>query len=126
MPASHYSNSQRVAPATVQSDSVRGGPEPTSSSPSRPVRGPILLRDRYEGVDSDDESTDSEDGAGMAVDGQDSDAEDAPQVVGEVEVDMNEEQDEFLEFSRRALGIDDDQWAQIVYERRSRGGELIP
>jgi len=119
MPAAHYANSQRVAPTTVHTDSVDGSAE-QSTSPPRPVRGPILMRDRYEGVDSDDESTDSE-GGGGGGDADDDEGEDAPQVVGEVEVDMGEEEDEFLEFSRRALGIDDEQWAQIIRERRSRG-----
>ena len=111
MPPS-FSSSQRVAPASIKSDTVE-----TSIAQEKPIRPPILPRDRYEGVDSDDE-TDDED--------QDAESEeDMPQVVGEVEIDMEEEEEEFLEFSRQALGISDAQWNEIIRDRRSRGGEQI-
>jgi hypothetical protein len=84
---------------------------------SRPVRAPILTRDRYEGVDSDDD-TDEEN---EPVD--EEEEEEQPQLVGEVEVDMAEEEEEFLEFSRQALGISDEHWQQILRERKDRGGE---
>ena len=35
---------------------------------------------------------------------------------------MEEEQEEFLEFARHALGVSDEQWNAIVDERRARGG----
>ena len=111
MPAS-FSSSQRVAPTTIKTDKVE-----TSIAQEKPIRPPILPRDKYEGVDSDDE-TDEED--------QDEESEeDMPQVVGEVEIDMEQEEEEFLEFSRQALGISDDQWNEIIRDRRSRGGEQI-
>ncbi|VDB85859.1 unnamed protein product [Peniophora sp. CBMAI 1063] len=72
------------------------------------------MRDHYEGVESDDE-TDS-DSAGEG--GAESDEEDQPQVVGDVEDDMAEEEDDFLDFARGALG----EWAGFVRERRARGG----
>ncbi|VDB89962.1 unnamed protein product [Peniophora sp. CBMAI 1063] len=131
MPAFYHSNSQRVARATVHTDTLGGAPStstsaPTSrpstapSGPPRQPRAPILMRDRYEGVDSDDETdSDSADDAGA-----ESDAENQPQIVddmGDVEVDMAEEEEEFLDFARGALGIGEEEWARIVRERRARG-----
>jgi hypothetical protein len=121
MPPSFHSNSQRVAPTTIESDMV-GSPlspsTPVVQSPARtkPVRQPIIPRDRYDGVDSDDESEEEE-----TADDDESD-EDKPQVIGDVEIDMGEEEEEFLEFSRQALGITDDQWHQIIQDRQGRGG----
>jgi hypothetical protein len=125
MPPSYHSNSQRVALTTTESDMVEGDEseeQPAISaaqSPPRmkPIRQPIIPRDRYDGVDSDDE-TDEE-----AVD-EESD-EDKPQVVGDIEIDMGEEEEEFLEFSRQALGITDEQWQGIIQDRRGRGGKLV-
>jgi hypothetical protein len=124
MPASFYDRSQRIAPtkhvdelAGVESEGLT-----TESGPpfalSRPVRAPILTRDHYEGVDSDDDSGEENE---LADD--DEDDEDEPQLVGEVEVDMAEEEEEFLEFSRQTLGISDEHWQQILRERKERGGE---
>ncbi|KAF8971494.1 SGT1 protein-domain-containing protein [Flammula alnicola] len=45
-------------------------------------------------------------------------------VVGEIEIDMDEEQEEFLEFSRQALGITDELWSKIVEDRKDRGAFL--
>ncbi|KAI0322311.1 SGT1-domain-containing protein [Amylostereum chailletii] len=119
MPPSFHSNSQRVTATTVDNDVVGDIPgNPTTSGstlPQKPIRAPILMRDTYEGVDSDDE-TDEEDEPG-----DEEDEEDRPQVIGDVEVDMGEEEEEFLEFSRQALGISDDQWADILQERKNRG-----
>ncbi|KAJ7596676.1 SGT1 protein-domain-containing protein [Mycena floridula] len=114
MPASFHINSQKTAPTTIETEDV--APEPTEGpNPSKPLRKPILTRDKYDGVDSDDE-TDEE---GM---GDDSESEeDRPQVVGEIEVDMEEEEDDFLEFSRQALGISNDQWNEIIRDREGRG-----
>lgn len=39
------------------------------------------------------------------------------------DVDMENEQADFLKFSREALGIDDEQWESILANRRERGGE---
>ena len=44
--------------------------------------------------------------------------------MGEVEIDMAEEEDEFIEFARQALGVDDQQWRDILKDRRDRGGAL--
>lgn len=125
MPASYHANSQRVAPTMgtgiIEENNEGKSGEATSGpdSPMRPIRQPILPRDKYDGVDSDDE-TDEEDGPEQG----DESEEDQPQVVGEIEVDMEEEEEEFLEFSRQALGISDEQWANIVQDRKGRGGEL--
>jgi hypothetical protein len=134
MPASFYSNSQRVAPATLQNESIPATPSQASGTtntdgstatshevpPRKPVRRPILPRDKFDGVDSDDE-TDEDDPA----EGDSEDEEDKPQVVGEVEIDMAQEQEEFLSFSRKLLGISDEQWKHIVRERQDRGGKLF-
>jgi hypothetical protein len=124
MPASFHANSQRVAPTmetgVMEDESSKDKADKCSTapgSPMRPIRQPILPRDKYDGVDSDDE-TDEED-----IAEQDNESEeDLPQVVGEVEVDMGEEEEEFLEFSRHALGISDEQWGEIVRDRQKRGG----
>ncbi|KAG6817605.1 hypothetical protein H0H87_006233 [Tephrocybe sp. NHM501043] len=122
MPASFHSNSQRVAPANMDTETIEDVADENRISSGttlvKPIRQPIIPRDKYDGVDSDDE-TDEED----LIEEDDSD-EDRPQVLGEIEVDMGEEQEEFLEFSRQALGITDDQWNKIVQDRQERGAFL--
>ena len=123
MPASFYDRSQRVAPPKPASDvtgieTVESAKETSiPSTRSRPARAPILTRDSYEGVDSDDDT----EGEDELVD--EEEEEEKPQLVGDIEVDMAEEEEEFLEFSRQTLGISNDQWLQIVQERRDRGGK---
>ncbi|KZT74872.1 hypothetical protein DAEQUDRAFT_659111 [Daedalea quercina L-15889] len=121
MPASYYVNSQRLAPTTVETEmrevDSRGGNASVSEPQQRPIRPPIIPRDKYDGVDSDDE-TDEEDEA------EDEEEEDKPQIVGEIEVDMEEEEEEFLEFARQALGVSDEQWGDIVRERKGRGAYI--
>jgi hypothetical protein len=121
MPASFHANSQRVAltmeTGVIENSSRDKADKSSTASPTRPIRQPILPRDKYDGVDSDDESDDED------VEGEDDESEeDQPQIVGEVEVDMGDEEDEFLEFSRQALGISDEQWGDIVRDRQGRGG----
>jgi hypothetical protein len=123
MPASFHENSQKVAPATVEMDVVEEvedveQPSAATEPRTKPIREPIIPRDKYDGVDSDDE-TDEED------EEVDEEEDERPQVVGDIEVDMGEEEDEFLEFSRQALGITDDQWGEILRDRQSRGGEFV-
>ncbi|KAJ6627283.1 SGT1-domain-containing protein [Mycena sp. CBHHK59/15] len=124
MPASFHSNSQKVLPTTIETDVVEETinlrPSELTEPRSKPIRQPIIPRDKYDGVDSDDE-TDEED-----LNEEDEDEEDRPQVVGDIDVDMGEEEDEFLEFSRQALGITDEQWGEIVRDRRSRGAFVPP
>lgn len=125
MPTSFYDRSQRVAPPgptdnVMEVESAEPAREGGISSPqSRSVRAPILARDRYEGVDSDDDT----EGEDSPVD--EEEEEEQPQLVGEIEVDMAEEEEEFLEFSKQTIGISDDQWQQIVQERRGRGGKSL-
>ena len=122
MPATYHRNSQRVTPATVMTDTEdnleghKKSPESQTKSnvETRPIRPPIIPRDKYDGIDSDDETEEE--------DLDDESEEDRPQVVGDIEIDMEEEEEEFLEFSRQALGISDDQWQEIVKDRRGRGG----
>lgn len=131
MPASF--NTQRVSKVTIETETVEetdpaisqfSASEPaleiTSPARTRSIRPPILPRDKYEGVDSDDESSSSDPLAGGDEEDIESE-EDRPQVVGDVEVDMDEEEAEFLEFSRQALGISDQQWGDIIQDRKGRG-----
>ena len=122
MPATYHSNSQRVTPATVLNDAEdnleghKKSPESQTKSnvETRSIRPPIIQRDKYDGIDSDDETEEE--------DLDDESEEDRPQVVGDVEIDMEEEEEEFLEFSRQALGISNEQWQEIVKDRKGRGG----
>ncbi|KZS96136.1 SGT1-domain-containing protein [Sistotremastrum niveocremeum HHB9708] len=123
MPASYHSNSQKVKKPSedgTKAPEKEKLPEPTP----KPLRRPLLPRDDFDGVDSDDE-TDSEEERLNALgtrEGEDDESdEDRPQIVGEIEVDMEEEQAEFLKFSREALGITDDMWKDILQERKGRG-----
>ncbi|KAH9853055.1 SGT1 protein-domain-containing protein [Lenzites betulinus] len=119
MPPAFHSNSQRIAPVTIDTE-VREEPPATSGSPEatlgRPIRAPILPRDQYDGVDSDDETDEDE-----VNDEDDEDEDEQPHVVGEIEIDMAEEEDEFIEFARHALGVTDEQWQEILRERTERG-----
>lgn len=119
MPATYHRNSQRVTPATdeqLNPEEHKKPPESQtkSNTQTRPIRPPIIPRDEYDGIDSDDETEEE--------DLDDESEEDRPQVVGDIEIDMEEEEEEFLEFSRQALGISDEQWQEIVKDRRGRGG----
>lgn len=125
MPPSYHDKSQRVGKSkedheteTEISPEEEKEPE-TQQAKVKPIRQPIIPRDTYDGVDSDDE-TDDED---PELDSDDE--ENQPQVVGDVEVDMEEEEEEFLEFSRQALGISDDQWSDMIKDRKERGGEFL-
>ena len=123
MPATYYANSQKVASTTIVSDvveenrpnqriKVHGMPPEVNG---KSIRDPILPRNKYDGVDSDDE-TDEE----KLED--DESEEEMPQVVGDVEIDMGGEVEDFLEFSRHALGISEKQWNEILRDRKERGG----
>lgn len=113
--------------------------------PATKIRRPLLEKDSFDGVDSDDESDDGgaqeELGANggmsgalkaaMARDGIEADDdEDEPMVVEDddddeangAEVDMGEEEGEFIKFAREALGLDEQMWEKIVGERQQRGG----
>jgi hypothetical protein len=120
MPPLFYANSQKVTqnPEPEEEQSTRPATDKDEEPPSirRPIRPPILPRDKFDGVDSDDETDEDE-----LVGNEDSD-EDHPELVGEVEPDMDGEEEEFLEFSRRALGISNEQWNDIINERKNRGG----
>jgi hypothetical protein len=123
MPAS-YSNSQRVSAPTIATETV---PRPSADTPdeSKPIRRPILMRDKFDGVDSDDE-TDSENELVPIGENDEDEDEDKPTVVGDVEVDMEAEEEEFLQFSREALGISRAQWDGILSDRAGRGGAFYP
>ncbi|KAJ7169523.1 SGT1 protein-domain-containing protein [Mycena filopes] len=124
MPASFHANSQKVTATTIETDVVEEVEAIKPAAPaelrSKPIRQPIIPRDRYDGVDSDDETDEEEEEV------EDEEEDDRPQVVGDIEIDMGEEEDEFLEFSRQALGISDDQWGEILRDRKSRGAFVPP
>ena len=121
MPPLFYTRSQKVAPnpePEVEPLSEPDIDEDNEPLPiGRPIRPPILPRDKFDGVDSDDETDEGE----LVISDEDSD-EGHPQLVGEIEPDMEEEEEEFLNFSRKALGISNEQWNDIVNERKNRGG----
>ncbi|KAG8885233.1 hypothetical protein FRB97_001679 [Tulasnella sp. 331] len=104
------------------------------------MRKPILVRDKFDGVDSDDETSSEEEDANEdegvkrralleAMREQegviDADDEAFPQVVGEVpdiEIDMAAEEEAFLKFARDQLGVNEDMWNGILDDRKGRGG----
>jgi hypothetical protein len=122
MPPAFYVNSQKVSTSEDHQPQEDTTLTEEGSGPfDRPLRPPILLRDTYDGVDSDDETDEEEN----MVFNDESD-EDHPEVVDDIiEPDMAEEEDEFLEFSRRALGISNDEWNAIIDDRKSRGGKKL-
>ncbi|KAG8759493.1 hypothetical protein FRC14_005781 [Serendipita sp. 396] len=137
MPA-HYRhpNTQTVAPLEQEYDTEMIEKSktviPPTSLSARNIRRPVLERDKFDGVDSDDETTDEDDdalGTGALRTGDDEeeeDEEDQPQIVGDVEIDMGQEEEEFLRFSRDALGIDDATWESIIADREKRGVYIPP
>lgn len=122
MPSEYrHANSQTIAPSHEEvaiegekAESVKG------EENLRPVRRPIFQRDKFDGVDSDDETSEEEVGGPLMED--DDEEEDRPQVVGDVEIDMEQEQEDFVKFAREMLGIDDEAWAGIIADRTKRGG----
>ncbi|KAF7339752.1 SGT1-domain-containing protein [Mycena sanguinolenta] len=100
MPASFHENSQKVAPPTVETEVVEDAenvePSATTEPPGKPVRPPIIPRDKYDGVDSDDETDEEEE--------VDEEEDERPQVVGDIEVDMGEEEDDGTKFLRDRKG----------------------
>ncbi|KAI0094564.1 SGT1 protein-domain-containing protein [Irpex rosettiformis] len=115
MPPSFHRNSQRVARGNQTSEQPDTSASNLAQDGPASVRAPLLTRDKYEGVDSDDESDEDED------DEEGDEDDERPQLVGDIDVDMSEEQEEFLEFARQVLGMSDQQWNDIVDERRDRG-----
>jgi hypothetical protein len=123
MPAEYrHANSQATAVDAEDIIDIGHNREPSEvKDNARPVRKPVFQRDKFDGVDSDDETSEEEVGGPLMDD--DEDEDDRPQIVGEIEIDMEQEQEDFLKFSREALGIDDETWASIIADREKRGGE---
>jgi hypothetical protein len=123
MPAEYrHANSQATAVDAEDITDIGHNREPSEvKDNARLVRKPVFQRDKFDGVDSDDETSEEEVGGPLMED--DEDEDDRPQIVGEIEIDMEQEQEDFLKFSREALGIDDEAWASIIADREKRGGE---
>ncbi|SCV72719.1 BQ2448_4256 [Microbotryum intermedium] len=97
--------------------------------PTKVPRPPQLTRNKYDGAsESDDSSSDEEEEGqeglggplrGIAEDltGREDQGEDAPAV----EMDMEEEMDEFLKFATETLGLTQAQYEDILKERKGRG-----
>ncbi|KAG8983541.1 hypothetical protein FRB94_007765 [Tulasnella sp. JGI-2019a] len=133
------------APLTDADMDIGGEAKTRSKAKLEPVqmRKPILVRDKFDGVDSDDEtSSEDEDATGDdAVKRRelleamreeegvvDADDEAFPQVVDggvDMEVDMAAEEEAFLKFAREELGVNEDMWNGILDERKGRGA-FIP
>lgn len=123
MPASYHDGSQRVRESFLENQDIgdvnaqpgisseKSGSTSTNTKFIRPL---LFSRDRFDGVeDSDDESeTDAEE-----------DEEEKPTLVGDIEIDMENEREEFIEFSRDMLGITPSLWNSIIEDRQNRGGE---
>ncbi|KIM29098.1 hypothetical protein M408DRAFT_128073 [Serendipita vermifera MAFF 305830] len=120
-----HANSQATGPSAEETMEVEKDAETKIDDEiERRVRRPIFQRDKFDGVDSDDETSEEEPGGPLMED--DEDEEDRPQVVGDIEIDMEQEQEDFLRFSREALGIDDETWASIIADRTKRGVYVPP
>ncbi|KAH8919744.1 SGT1-domain-containing protein [Atractiella rhizophila] len=84
----------------------KSSPSPqTSRSVTEPSQPPVLTKESYDGVVSDDSDSDDEDNM-FAADG--------------------DEMEEFLSFAKEALGIGEAQWEGILSERRGRGAFVPP
>ena len=117
-----HANSQTTAVNVDETEEIGNTAQPGKDErDARRMRKPIFEREKFDGVDSDDETSEEEVGGPLMED--EEDEEDRPQVVGEIEIDMEQEQEDFLQFSREALGIDDEAWANIIADREKRGGE---
>ena len=96
-------------------------PLPTPADDPPPlVSEPKLQPDHYDGAsdDEDDEDMMNEDESALQRD------EDGAQIVdGDEEVDMDQEMEEFLKFTREALGLTAEQYEDILKSRSDRGGK---
>ncbi|KAG8900124.1 hypothetical protein FRB99_006220 [Tulasnella sp. 403] len=120
--------SRKTLPVTLDSET-----RTLPNGETRRIRKPILMRDKFDGVDSDDETDSGEEETGDDVkhaldalrEAEGGSDDEAPQVVGgvshDIDINMEDEQEEFLKFSREALGITDTMWTQIVDDRKGRG-----
>jgi hypothetical protein len=121
MPPSFHSNSQRVRKNPLWTDSSPTKDQPKQDVASQPkaIRPLIFPRDQFDGVEDSDDETEEEENALVE---REEEEEEGPQIVGELEIDMEQEAEEFLKFSREALGISSDMWTDIIRDRRGRDG----
>lgn len=102
---------------------------PATPALERPAREPKLTRNVYEGASDDDDSSEGEDEGAPPKGGEDGEYEgvdeDDPAVLGEPDLDLEEEMDEFLRFATETLGLSKEQYQGILGEREKRGGEGI-
>ncbi|KAL8276826.1 hypothetical protein RQP46_010757 [Phenoliferia psychrophenolica] len=97
-------------------------PAPPLSTPTAPLplppRAPKLTTNTYDGASSE-ESSDEDDRVVEGEEGLGEDeGEDGPAVM---DMDMQEEMDEFLKFATETLGLSEEQYGKILGERKSRG-----
>lgn len=93
------------------------------------LRRPYFEKEEYDGYSDSDDGIDEEtrnaerlkSGIRELGDDEAEEIENLPQVDGDVDIDMGNEEEDFLAFSREALGIDDALWKRIISERKDRG-----
>ena len=92
------------------------------------LRSRVFERNKYDGHsdsedDNDDEIESRENNRNVNIVGEDEgeEEENLPQVEGDIDIDMGNEEDDFVKFSRSTLGIDDQLWEKIINDRKQRG-----
>lgn len=88
-------------------------PLPPASATANDISEPRLEPENYEGA-SDDSSE--------ASDLENDDEANIQELPEDADVDMNSEMHDFLKFTREALGLSEDQYADILQSRKERGG----
>lgn len=94
--------------------------EASTDEPPPLLSEPKLQPDQYDGAsdDEDDEDMLNEDESALQMN------EDGAQIVdGDEEVDMDQEMEDFLKFTREALGLTAEQYEDILKSRSDRGGK---
>lgn len=99
-------------PQTAQDQKVEATP---------PISAPKLEEEHYDGAsdDEDDDEEMNEDQSALRT------GEEGAQIMGDGEVDMDQEMEEFLRFTREALGLTAEQYDDILKSRSQRGGEFF-
>ena len=112
--------------ASTNSPSRMDAGKANAAQSSYQTRVHSTFHDKHDGVSDDSDSEIDGDGHEFAfgLNGELDQGEDAAQIVGDDQLEFGEgELDEFLNFTREALGLSPDQYNDIVDTRRKRGGE---